>query len=283
MSEILVTPSVVGVSTLPIGLLIGGTILSVALVHKFMKALDGRQRQALEKALRAMPRLDSTLLHAPSLVEQQARSQMKTVSAQLEPLRLPSVEAVRLSGLLHLASAPFVVQNPVLVEQRLSALLSAQTLDEAVAARRTLTQAVHAGHRQAFSGAVAQACSNAARQIGFDRVEMTASRHGEVRVVAQNDLGQALVAEIRSGASSDPSLAAEVVGVRDGSCRQIMDAFERALAAQGVRYAPPRRRPTGGVCQLEAARALLRAAGPAAASDKRRAQRLSAKQEVLTR
>ncbi len=287
MSECWSTPTVMQVSTLPMALLLGGAILTVVLVRRWTQSMAGHRRRAFEEALRAMPRLEAGVLKAPSLVEQQARSRLKALTAQLENLRLGPADAVRLSGLIRVASAPFVVQSPALVEQRLASLMSAKTVEAAIAARRALTQTVSAAHRQVFAGAVAQACSNAAQQIGFGRVERSTGRRGELRVVAANDQGQVLVAEIHLGAAGDPSLAAEVVGVRDGSCCQIVDAFEKALASQGVRYAPSRRRPTGGVCQLEAAREFLHAgasrAGADSRNDKRRVQRLNQKQEVIIR
>jgi len=270
-----------------VGLLVGGAVLSTLVIRKLLVSLDARSRRAFDELLHAVPPLSAQTLLAPSRVEQPARAQLKALEARLDSLRLPPTAAVRLSGLLRLASSPYVVQKPALVEQRLGALMNAVTVDEAVTARRALVQTVRAQHRQAFIGAVAQACSNAAKQIGFERVEVSPGRRGELRVIATNNLGQALVTEIHPNGFQDPSLAAEVVGVRDGSCRQIMDAFERALASQGVRYAPPRRRPTSGVCQLEAARELLRGgAGQSSgstAADRRRAQRLNRKQEVLLR
>jgi hypothetical protein len=44
------------------------------------------------------------------------------------------------------------------------------------------------------------------------------------------------------------------MGVTDGSCNEILDAFDRALEEAGVRAAPPKRKYTGGVCELAAAR-----------------------------
>ena len=287
MSECLVTPTVVGVSALPVGLLVGGAVLTTLLVRKWISSMESPSRTAFEELVRAVPPLSAQTLLAPSRVEQQARAQLKALEARLDSLRLPPAAAVRLSGLVRLASSPYVVQKPALVEQRLSALLGAVTVEEAVAARRALLQTVRTEHRQAFIGAVAQACSDAARQIGFERVELSPGRRGELRVIAANNLGQALVTEIHPNGNHDPSLAAEVVGVRDGSCRQIMDAFEKALASQGVRYAPPRRRPTSGVCELEAAREFLRGgsrqSSGSPAADRRRALRLNRKQEVLLR
>jgi hypothetical protein len=53
-------------------------------------------------------------------------------------------------------------------------------------------------------------------------------------------------------------MATEVVGISDGSCHAILDGFDRALEAQGVRAGPPRRKYTGGVCQLAAAQEFVR-------------------------
>jgi hypothetical protein len=274
---------VLGIAALPAGILLGGAVLTIALLRKFTHAMEPRSRRALEEALRSMPPLEASVLKAPSLVEQQARSQLKALRRHLEPLRVSAADRVKLSGLLQVASAPFLVQEPAHIEQHLTALVAAKTVEGATAARRALLEGVRVAHRQTFARAVAQACSNAACQIGFSRIQMRTGRSGELRLLAENDLGQALVAEIHAGAGGDPSLAAEVVGVRDGSCRRIMDAFEKALAEQGVRYGPPRRQPTGGVCQLETAQEFVSKAphsgGP------RRTQRLNAsrRQEVVVR
>jgi hypothetical protein len=48
------------------------------------------------------------------------------------------------------------------------------------------------------------------------------------------------------------------VGLHDGSCNEILDRFDAALAAEGVRAGAPRRSFTGGVCELAAAREFVR-------------------------
>ncbi len=78
----------------------------------------------------------------------------------------------------------------------------------------------------------------------------------------------------------------------DNSCVALMDAFDRALEQQGVRVAPRRRKSTGGIAELAAAREFLRrkppvkgagqAAGESERSDARR-RRLNARRQNVIR
>jgi hypothetical protein len=90
--------------------------------------------------------------------------------------------------------------------------------------------------------------------------------------VATDPAGRSLVTEIGTLPSGEASLTTEVVGVRDGSCGQILDRFDATLERLGVHAGPPQRRSTGGVCELAAARDLLR---KKALGSVRRAQRLN--------
>lgn len=49
-------------------------------------------------------------------------------------------------------------------------------------------------------------------------------------------------------------MTTEIVGISDGSCKHIMDIFDRALRNQGVKSSIPKRRFTGGVCEMAAAK-----------------------------
>ena len=79
-----------------------------------------------------------------------------------------------------------------------------------------------------------------------------------MRVIATDPAGRTLVTEIVNSRDGEPGLETEVVGVTDGSCNPILDAFDKALEAEGVHSAPPTRKFTGGVCELAAAREFVR-------------------------
>jgi hypothetical protein len=75
-----------------------------------------------------------------------------------------------------------------------------------------------------------------------------------LRVIATNDHNQSLVTEISSDREGYPAMETEVIGVVDGTCHNILDAFDVALEAEGVRAQKPKRSSTGGICQLASAK-----------------------------
>ncbi len=294
MSEVIVTPSVFGIAALPLGLVIGGAVLTAALVRRLTNSMEARSRKAFEQAVKTLPELSADVLRPPSLVEHETSLRLKPALSRMQSLQLPPTEAMRVSTLISLASAPYVIENPAVLEQPLTAMLSAKTLEETRQAGQALLDTVRMNHRGLFTRALTQACTNAARKIGFSTIETGRGPLDSMRVIATDAEGRSVITEIRPGKNGDPGLAAEVVGVQDGSCHQILNAFENALAEQGVRYTPPRRKSTGGVCELEAAKEFVRrkldragAAKPAAVADdrqaQRRAQRLNQKKVQLTR
>ncbi len=118
----------------------------------------------------------------------------------------------------------------------------------------------NASNRRSALDAIVAACSTASVTAGFAELELQPLADNLVRVVALNPAGQALVSEIRVD-KDHASVATEVVGVRDGSCVRILDAFDAALEAEGVRSAAPRRKSTGGVAELAGAREFVRKLG----------------------
>jgi hypothetical protein len=259
------------------------------------KALDARSRATFTKAAQGLPSFPAEVLRPLSLVERDGRSYQKQTLSRMDMLELPSVDAIRVSALLSVASSPYLVESRTSLEQPLAMLMNAKSLNEVQMAQKALTDTVRSGHRKVFEKALNQACTNALHQIGFHSVETSKGATVGSRVIGTDAAGRALVVEIRPGGNGDPGLAAEVVGVRDGSCHQILDAFEYALSKQGVRYTRPQRKSTGGVCELESAkeflRRLVRPAGISALdvtpgnadAQRRRTQRLNQKKEVIRR
>jgi hypothetical protein len=262
--------------------------------HK-AKALDARSRATFTKAAQGLPSIPAEILRPLSLVELEGRSYHKQMLSRTERLELPSVDATRVSALLSVASSPYLVESRASLEHPLASLMNAKTLDEVRMAQEVLTDTVRSGHRKVFEKGLILACKNALHQVGFHSVETGKGPFVGSRVIGTDAAGRALVVEIRPRENGDPRLAAEVVGIRDGSCHQILDAFEIALSKQGVQYTRPQRKSTGGVCELDAAkdflRRLVRPAGISAQvvtpgnvdAQRRRTQRLNQKKEVTHR
>jgi hypothetical protein len=175
----------------------------------------------------------------------------------VERYHLPATEAIQVSTLLTLATTPYWVENTV-IRQTLASLQAATSLNAARQAQRNLFQTFEVSHHKVFVQAVKTACANAALKAGFPTLQTMPSIPGTLRLVATDISGRALVTEIHADPGREPSIEAEVVGISDGSCHRILDVFDRALQEQGVRSAPPRRKSTGGVCELAAAKEFVR-------------------------
>ncbi len=172
----------------------------------------------------------------------------KTLDAEMIPRR----EVERLATVVALEQTPYAAQSPMVVTA--AAALSGASGDERVKqAAERLVSAVEQEHATRFTQALTRACRAASLTLGFKSQKVIADK-GQVRVVATDPLGRSLVSEIHGGVNREPRVETEIVGVTDGSCQELLDAFDQALDDQGVCGARRERRTTGGVCTLAAAR-----------------------------
>lgn len=171
----------------------------------------------------------------------------------MEEARVRSIQAQAAQVLSHCVAPPdHGLDAPV------ARLAEATTHREAVVAHRELLRAVEAGHQRVLVGHLALACASAAASAGFPVATDPVARGGVVRLVCTDASGLALVTEIYTDAPGGVSMATEVVGTRGSRCQDVLDRFDAALEASGVRAGPPRRRRTGGVCLLDGAREHVR-------------------------
>jgi hypothetical protein len=262
MSAISSRPRVksVAAAAAPIAAVLAARVFSTA-----WRSLSAAAKQAYRRAVAAVP---------PEAA--QAPKAFPVVPAFRHSFTLPenltAVEKVQVSTLLALATTPCMIESSGGLRQQLESLQCSRSLDEAERVQQTLFDSLASSHRNLFEQSLGEACAKAAVEVGFSQVEFDRARPGELRVVATDPAGRSLVTEIGALASGEASLATEVVGVRDGSCGQILDRFDATLERLGVHAGPPQRKSTGGVCELAAARDLLR---KKALGSVRRAQRLN--------
>jgi hypothetical protein len=167
---------------------------------------------------------------------------------------LTPVEQAQISVLASIAASPYMALEDSVLRQSLGVLQNARTLVEVKHAEQALHKALDEGHQHIFVHALTTACASAAIKIGFSAIEASAGPLGKIIVTAMDTTGRALVTEIHADEHAEPTVETEVVGVADGSCNRILDAFDKALEEVGVRSAPPSRKYTGGVCDLAATR-----------------------------
>ena len=232
-------------SVLPIAA--GGIILAAGLVTTILRSLSSGAREAYRINSSSMPVSKSDII-GPLTALTHRRNVVQNRKCVLSP-----AEAVKVSALLNISHSGYLVENTLPVRQKLQALQVANTQAEALNAQKSLTKELEAGHHRIFVKGLTLACVRASIKAGFASVETQTTSDGLVRVVASDSYGRALVTEINAIAVQNPRIMTEVVGINDGSCKQIMDTFDRSLEEQGVKSSPPKRKFTGGVCETAAA------------------------------
>jgi hypothetical protein len=207
--------------------------------------------QSIQEARVEMEQVDCT--HRPLAAIHREREAQTTQAKE----DLPEVEATKVETLQE-ASAYRVEPSSGALDAPMRSLQQASTPAEARMAQDEVMATLETEHHRLFTERLIGACKRASVEAGFPTVETQVPSDGPVRVVATNEAGHALVSEVEAAPGEEPSLATKVVGVRDGSCNEMLDAFDEALEEEGVRAATPRRTFTGGVCELAAAKDFVR-------------------------
>ncbi|MBS1790506.1 MAG: hypothetical protein JST85_22485 [Acidobacteria bacterium] len=273
---------------------IGGALLAAAVLGVLVRSLSQEAKAVYEQVTNSLPQKANGIKSLTALrAEQKDYQQQASLNAAA---MLSPVEAAKVSTLASLSAAPYMVSNQAVLEQPLNELRSAASLAAVQRAGQAIRQQLEIGHHQVMLQSLTLACSNAALKSGFGSIQTLTGPAGSVRIIASDPAGRALVTEISGDPSRDISLETEVVGVSDGSCTALLDAFDAALESEGVRTSTPQRKYTGGVCELAAARDFVRSKVrcqppamqlPSAEakndSEARRAQRLNSQQKQKQR
>lgn len=255
------------------------------LVNSAIRALDTNSRNTWSQSTQTLPSRNVPAILPVSSIRTQLPVVSEGIRHELAQHRLTPVESAKLTTLMTLQAAPYVCAATIL-QAPMHTLVQAVTETEVAKASRRLMEVVQNGHQQVITRALVTACRNASIQSGFTCVETTPGIDGSIRVIASDAAGRALVSEIRANQEREPSIETEVVGVTDGSCVGILDHFDRALEEQGVRAGTPDRKWTGGVCELAAAKQLLKKIRPGAKAkpdDRRRARTLNQRPKLHIR
>lgn len=225
-------------------------------------ALSSEAESAIENAL---DRCESEIASEPALSESEslvgceALSEIRNatreqVRKELEGEEVSEVEAIQAETIGALEAAGRLnAEDAGSVAETLGQLAEAKSVTEARELREETLSEANQSHRQAFVGGVADAVQEASMTVGFSNVEVSEGPTGDTRVVAENEKGQAIVTEIHDDGDGDPSMASEVVGVFDGSCHEIMEEFEAALAENGIRARGAATYEAQGRCETDAA------------------------------
>jgi hypothetical protein len=184
--------------------------------------------------------------------EQQAADQLRRQARGLAKIDIDKTAMI--AGVLR---APIVADNAERVQAALAAVEASRNQRELTAARRGLLDLVAAEHSDAWLSGLQDITQRAYETIGFRPLQAELRSPREIRTSAVNGDGKVLVSELRLAPDGSPSMATEVVNGCGPECEGILAKFESALA-EHVRGSAPVRKPTGGVCQLDAAVAFVK-------------------------
>ena len=187
------------------------------------------------------------------------RLQQKTIASQtqiqIDQHSLSLLESAKVKAIATFANTGYAIANRAEVAESIQQVMAATTLQQIELAQSQVTKVLEANNHQVLVHSLAVACQNASLKAGFAQIT-TQTRAGKVRIIARNYTGQALVSEIGTG--DQVEIATETVGISDGSCNDIIEKFEKALAEEGViRQSQTARKFTGGICELSSAQEFL--------------------------
>lgn len=235
----------------------GGVVLAATLLTALARSLSSNARQAFKDSTR-MPPADVNAIKPLHVLRAQHQLREREALKVVNSAGLSQLEAAKITTLASIAATPFMTASRPALQAHSQALCEAQTVEDVYRNRQLLLQELEGGHQQVFTEALKLACTQAAIQVGFDSIETMPGPLGTVRLIAGDPAGHALVTEIQVSAQGEPRIESEIVGITDGSCHEILDAFDQALEEAGVRASAPRRTSTGGVCELAATREFVR-------------------------
>ena len=159
-----------------------------------------------------------------------------------------------------ISNTPLHAADTAQLRFRVEALRNAAAIGEVKAAGLSLADAAIEGHQHLITSGLHTAVRNAAVKIGFGKLDTLNSPLGGeiIRLAATDASGRSIITEIDGRPERDLKIEAEVVGVTDNTCHQILEDFYAALKEEGIEMSsPPRRKPTGGICELAATKEFL--------------------------
>lgn len=269
MSAISLRPLIQSVTGIAMSAITISADVAAALVLSSLHSLSSSERQALERSVGLEQRGKPTVIEPVSTLRGQYQAHKQHAQAGAQITDLATMKAATLASV---AASPYLTEDSKAVQQHLGMICRAKSAKELLRAESAALSELEAGHQQLFVKSLAFACGQAAAKVGFSHIQTTNDAQGAVRVIATDDSGRSLVTEIKADARKESSIATEVVGVFDGSCNKILDAFDEALEAEGVRASVLKRKFTGGVCALEATRSFIQSKVKRSASSEVAAQ-----------
>lgn len=249
MSETYTRKQVRCVSVAPV--VAGGAVMAITLGAALLKSLSKTAQKAYQSYSTGPLANPLQMKSKVSLSEQEP---LQTSSL----LSLSPIEKIKVSTLAALNNSGCLVEDTGLLMQKMRDLQSANNTLDVCKAQHALYSEMEKNHDQLFIKGLSIACEKASVKAGFASIETRKSLNdGTVRIIATDNYGRSIVSEL-SCQNDQKQIVSEIIGVRDGSCKVIVNRFDEALKEEGIISLPPDRKFTGGVCETNAALEFMR-------------------------
>lgn len=175
-----------------------------------------------------------------------ARERVKTSSEQLKAAAIATLTDYQ---------DKLLVSRPEIVADKIQRVVTAKTEQETYQEIQSAFHEIKVQHAESFVANIAHAVETSAISVGFPDVQVQRPSTQMVRVVATNDTGQNMIAEITNDQQID--IHTELIGFTDGTCEKVMRAFDDEMVLHGMTTKHKEQKPTLGVPQLPFAKRLL--------------------------
>jgi hypothetical protein len=178
----------------------------------------------------------------PAIMTPEYRRQMQKMT----------LEKAKVSTLAEIATSNLLIRDAHSVQQGVSAILQAGTVEEVQAQSVVCERAIRQQHQGLLQEACAAVYENSMAQIGFTQIDRIVATAGVIRTIGIDVRGRTLVNEI-SLRDGEVAAQSEVLGVGDNTCSEVLDDLGSVLDRNGLQSADPSRKSTGGQCHSLAA------------------------------
>lgn len=223
-----------------------------------VQTISSTPQKICQQVIQTLPTEQPMMVNSTQITRQKAQSLQKKALSLAKQSNLSITETAQVAALV--ASKVYITTNPQTIEQSFIQLKSCNSEESARLALNNCMQKLEANHQKVIVDNLVLATNNAAVKVGFTPiVSSTTIVNDTVRMVASDEKGRSIVTELATNPDNPVQMATEIIGTSDASCEETLDAFEAALKEEGVVInAPPQRKFTGGICELEAAKNFAR-------------------------
>lgn len=149
-----------------------------------------------------------------------------------------------------------IISSPETVVKMVQHIMEAETSQEVKQKTRSAFKEIKKQHTKVFVSNVATAVKESAMAIGFKDISLQEPKVGMIRIIATNEVGQNLLAEIETNKQVD--IHTELVGYTDGRCAKVIRSFDEEMLKRGICTEQKKIHPTHGIPVLPYAKKLLK-------------------------